>query len=269
MFGPATDLKAELFTPWRLPRRCRPPSMQGQATAACSRAERPPDWGAVNTGLPATDIHALAIDPVTPATLYAGTYSGVFKSTNGGGSWNAVNTGLPTTNVNALAIDPRTPATLYAGTENGGVFKEHEWRRQLDRPTPACLLPIHLFSPWQSTPTPTTLYAGTYSGVFKSTNAGGDWSTVNTGLTATQVRALAIDPTTPAILYAGTFGSGVFKSTNGGGELDAVNIGLTATQVRAWRSTRRRRPPCMRGHMAAKCSRARTAAATGPRSIPA
>ena len=33
-------------------------------------------------------IHALAIDPVTPATLYAGTSSGgVFKSKNGGGSW--------------------------------------------------------------------------------------------------------------------------------------------------------------------------------------
>ena len=67
-------------------------------------------------------VYALAIDPAAPATLYAGTRVGVFKSTNGGASWSAVNTGLTNTHVGALAIDPATPTTLYAGTD-GGVFK--------------------------------------------------------------------------------------------------------------------------------------------------
>ena len=62
--------------------------------------------------------------------------------------------------------------------------------------------------------------------MFKSTNGGANWSAVNTGLTDTEVYALAIDPTTPATLYAGTYG-GVFKSTNGGGDWSAVNTGLT------------------------------------------
>src|SRR5437879_12479954 len=72
-------------------------------------------------------IVALAIDPVTPATLYAGTdRSGVFKSTDGGESWSAVNTGLPNPKqVSVLAIDPQTSATLYAGTYGGGVFKSN------------------------------------------------------------------------------------------------------------------------------------------------
>ena len=74
------------------------------------------NWSAVNTGLTIAYVRALAIDPVTPATLYAGTDGGVFKSTNGGGNWDAVNTGLTNTYVHALAIDPATPATLYAGT---------------------------------------------------------------------------------------------------------------------------------------------------------
>ena len=52
--------------------------------------------------------------------------------------------------------------------------------------------------------------------MFKSTNGGATWSAVNTGLTDTYVNALAIDPATPATLYAGTWGGGVFKSTNGG-----------------------------------------------------
>src|SRR5437773_11977296 len=69
-------------------------------------------------------IKAIAIDPMTPATLYAGIYSGgVYKSTNGGGSWTAVNTGLTNPNMTALAIDPQAPATLYAGTYSRGVSK--------------------------------------------------------------------------------------------------------------------------------------------------
>ena len=47
------------------------------------------------------------------------------------------------------------------------------------------------------------------------------------------IYALAIDPTNPSTLYAGTWGGGVFKSTNGGGNWRAVNTGLTSTNVRA------------------------------------
>ena len=54
-------------------------------------------WSAVNTGLTYTYVFALAIDPATPSTLYAGTVDGVFKSTNGGTAWSAVNTGLTNT----------------------------------------------------------------------------------------------------------------------------------------------------------------------------
>src|SRR5437870_1964525 len=57
------------------------------------------------------DILALAIDPSHPATIYAGTGGGLFKSTNGGESWSS---SLPLNMVQALAIDPRTPTTLYA-----------------------------------------------------------------------------------------------------------------------------------------------------------
>jgi len=51
------------------------------------------------------------------------------------------------------------------------------------------------------------------------------WS--RTGLATTGfVRALAIDPSDPNTLYAGTTG-GVFKSTNGGANWSAANNGLT------------------------------------------
>src|SRR5262245_66325851 len=69
-------------------------------------------------------VRVLAVDPGTPTTLYAGTNgSGVFKSTNGGGSWSAVNTGLTDPTVSTLAVDPGTPATLDAGTDGGGRYE--------------------------------------------------------------------------------------------------------------------------------------------------
>ena len=75
--------------------------------------------------------------------------------------------------------------------------------------------------------TPSTIYAGTDDGVFKSTNGGGNWSPVNTGLPEyTRVRALAIDPVTPATLYVGSWDS-VFKTTNAGGNWITFNSGLT------------------------------------------
>jgi len=64
-------------------------------------------------------IYTLAIDPTAPHTLYAGTYGGAFKSTNGGMNWSAVNTGLTTLQVYALAMDS---TMLYAGTWYGGAF---------------------------------------------------------------------------------------------------------------------------------------------------
>ena len=65
---------------------------------------------------------ALAIDPTTPTTVYAGTeFNGVLKSTDGGSTWHALNTGLTNLNVHGLAIDPLAPRRLYAGTD-AGVF---------------------------------------------------------------------------------------------------------------------------------------------------
>ncbi len=69
------------------------------------------------------NVWSLAINPTTPATLYAGTYiGGIFKSTNGGTNWSPVNVGLANKTVNVVAIDPVTPSTIYAGTWRGGVF---------------------------------------------------------------------------------------------------------------------------------------------------
>lgn len=126
------------------------------------------NWSAVNTGLTHLTIYALAVDPVTNNTIYAGTFGGgIFKSTDGGDSWSAVNTGLTNLNITTLAIDSATPTTVYAGTLGGGVFKSTtgggSWT---EANTGLSTLQVRVIA--LDPVTSNTVYAGTqFGGIFK------------------------------------------------------------------------------------------------------
>ena len=82
------------------------------------------NWSAVNAGLSELYIPALAIDPVSPNTVYAAlNFGGVAKTTNGGSLWSPANTGLPSYSITALAVAPSEPRVLYAGTTVAGVYR--------------------------------------------------------------------------------------------------------------------------------------------------
>jgi len=68
---------------------------------------------------------------------------------------------------------------------------------------------------------PSTLYASTDGGLFKSTDGGANWKTLNQSAST-----LAIDPLTPSTLYAATLDGGLVKSTDGGASWNASNTGL-------------------------------------------
>ncbi len=126
----------------------------------------------------------------------------------------------------ALAIDPQAPATLYAGASFGSVFKSTDGGGSWAMVEAGVNVHALAVDPL----TPSTLFAGTWSGIFKSTDAGLTWQAANTGLTDTIVYALAIDPRTPTTLYAGTM-SGVFKSTDTGATWQAASTGLDNASV--------------------------------------
>ena len=208
------------------------------------------------------NVQALAIDPSSPSTLYTGTAgAGIFKSTNGGKGWTAVNAGLTNKDVLALAVDPSTPSTLYAGTNGEGLFKSVNGGMSWTRVSIQFIGRLGTYSPGKinalaiDPSNPGTLYAGSNTpgplylagksccGVFKTMNGGRSWAIVNSGLTNTDgsvnalaVNALAIDPSSPATIYAGTDDGGVFKSANGGADWTAFNSGWTANR---WRGVRR------------------------------
>lgn len=167
-------------------------------------------WAPINNGLGNTNIYAFKIDPLTPTTLYAGTYgSGVYRSTNAGVTWAPSNAGVGA-NIRCLEIDPQTPTTLYAGTDGSGAYKTTNsganWTG-ISVGLSSYVYDIKI-APGDSN----TLYAATNQGIYKSTNAGASWSNIYNALS---VYSLAIDPTRPTILYAGTF-IDLIRSTDGG-----------------------------------------------------
>jgi hypothetical protein len=63
-------------------------------------------------------------------------------------------------------------------------------------------------------------------GVFKSTDSGTTWTAMNQGLPEGWVYTIAIDPTNPTTLYAGTHSKGVYKSLDGGASWQSKSKGL-------------------------------------------
>jgi photosystem II stability/assembly factor-like uncharacterized protein len=166
---------------------------------------------------------AFAINSRNPQIVYAGSGSGVFKSTDGGASWRDASAGLTESYVFDLAIDQHRPATLYAATD-GGVYKSQDgggsWRKTSMPPgvegrDAAVSLALH---PRNSQ----VIYAGTDDSVYKSGDAGATWRKVKT---ARRVFAIVLDPKRPATVYAGS-GAGVFKSTDAGRSWKPRNVGL-------------------------------------------
>jgi photosystem II stability/assembly factor-like uncharacterized protein len=138
--------------------------------------------------------HTLVMDPTEPSTIYAGTFDfgGISKSVDGGSTWGSHQ--IAGDYVFQLAMDPLDPAILYAvihgwASDGSLIYKSTDagstWRF-LSGLTGVRALAINPRDP-------STLYAGTYMGVFRSTDGGVRWHEFNTGLTNRNIAALAID----------------------------------------------------------------------------
>jgi uncharacterized protein (TIGR03437 family) len=186
-------------------------------------------WTFANSGLaiPGTVAvvpQSLTVDPSNPETVYAATSGfGIFKSIDGAVNWNGANSGLTMAVVSSLIVDPA--ANVYAVAGNG-VFKS------MDRG--ASWTSANLSASTVTVDSKSNVYAGVGpapNAVFKSADGGASWKTASSGMTnAYSGQALAVAPSDPNIIYAGTNDAGVFKSTDGGASWVAVNTGCLAPE---------------------------------------
>ncbi len=194
-------------------------------------------WSSAGSPVGSGIVHALAIAPTNPSTLYAlsdtrnesESFIGVFQSTDSGQSWNVLDLGPG--NVSVLIVDPAVPTTLYAGLETQGVFKSLDGGRSWNSVNAGLTSPYVRALAIDAT-IHTTLYTGTLDGLFKSTDGAVTWAAVNHGLPhETVVQAIVVDPMASNTVYIGTFFRGVFRSVNGGGSWEESNDALSESNV--------------------------------------
>jgi len=99
--------------PHRTRRQCTAAALALLASVGAAQQVSAAEPSSGNSAAPgkigAGPVLALAIDPDTPTTLYAGTeFAGVLKSLDGGDAWSAVNSGLTST------MSPAAPSTTWA-----------------------------------------------------------------------------------------------------------------------------------------------------------
>ncbi|HWE61652.1 MAG TPA: hypothetical protein VHB98_08075 [Chloroflexota bacterium] len=120
----------------------------------------------------------------------------------------------PQGQVTQLAIDPRHTATLYAGTAASGIYRS-------DNGGATWVLAGKGLAPGLAVTglvvdSSTAIFVATAKGVYKSTNQGRSWASAGPP-TASPSTSVALDPTNPAVIYAGSQGDGIYRSTNAAG----------------------------------------------------
>jgi len=181
-------------------------------------------------------VTTVAIDPQLPATIYAGTMGdAVYKSPDGGQHWLPHNVGLKehVSFINQFVFHPMQTDIIYAATTVGAFMTKdagREWEERM-----AGMKEVHIVVSVAIDPNnPRVLYAGTTGGVYRSDDGASSWKKINNGLIpdtelmgamALGVNALAIDPITTTVVYAGTT-KGLFRTADGGGTWERIGQAL-------------------------------------------
>ncbi|MGH7391767.1 MAG: WD40/YVTN/BNR-like repeat-containing protein [Candidatus Rokuibacteriota bacterium] len=181
-------------------------------------------WSTVTNGLDELTVLTLALDPVSPRVIYAGTDAGVFVSRNGGTTWRRTGAAVAHRNIRSLLVSPTRPTVLYAATDqgiqwswDGGVT----WAPRSAGITSSDVRVLRI-----DPARPARFFAAGFGGVLRSDDEGRSWSPANRGLGDLRVRALALDPARPGVLYAGTAGRGIFETVDGADHWRPINEGL-------------------------------------------
>jgi photosystem II stability/assembly factor-like uncharacterized protein len=209
----------------------------------------PPTVVAADNGIDGTDngafIPPLTMDPSQPDTLYFGTYR-LYQTTDAAGNWKPISTSLTSggqsilSTVSAITVAPSDSNTVYVGTGDGRLWMTN------DAGTGFCCSYITNGTPNRSITAlavdpanAQTAYA-TFSGysgfgdaqghVFKTTNAGTNWTDISGNLPNVPVNDIVVDPDMPNTFYVGT-DVGAFETTDGGATWAPLGTGLPAVVI--------------------------------------
>ncbi|MEW5957694.1 MAG: hypothetical protein AB1801_08230 [Chloroflexota bacterium] len=193
-------------------------------------------------------INSLAVDPTQPQVLYAGTGdngsgSGVFKSEDAGLTWQLAASGLPSEDVTALAFNSDASALYAAAGVRGDIYASADGAQSWTLLGDSGMFGLPYRRLVVAPDDGNILFAVEFaSALFRSSDGGQSWQPAGEGLpgdeNSVNILSLAIDPTAPHVLYAGTGGwvgggHGVYKSSDRGETWAAANRGLLDYRITA------------------------------------
>lgn len=106
--------------------------MAGDVLGVYKSVDHGAHWRIVNNGLTDYGVYSLAVDPMSPETVYAATEGGLYKSTDAGENWKLLPhtgrselriTGERGLSTRCVAVDPSNSNIVYAASPAGKVYK--------------------------------------------------------------------------------------------------------------------------------------------------
>ena len=170
-------------------------------------------WNRTANGLFAeSDIRAIAVRPDNPATLFAGTEAGLYRSDDAAESWSKVDLPVNDRQIWAIAIDSSTADIIFVGTCPSDLFKSEDggesWHKLEVELAEECaggaIIP-RVTSIEIDPDDSNTVYAGIEIDGFRhSTDGGKTWTTINDGLSSLDIHGITVVPGQPKTIVVAT-----------------------------------------------------------------
>jgi len=178
------------------------------------------------------ELASVAIDPLDPNTIYAGTWHLPWKTTDGGVTWTSIKQGIiEDSDVFSILVDPAQPSVVYASACSG-IYKSDDAGAQF---TKAPGIPTNARRTRVLRQDPThldTVFAGTTEGLYRTDDGGAAW-TQTTGSDLI-VNDVYVDPADPKRVLLATDREGVLASEDGGQTFGPSNGGFSARHIEAY-----------------------------------
>ena len=177
------------------------------------------------------NVESIAIDPVNPDVIYAGTWHLPWKSEDGGKTWHNIKKGvIDDSDVFSIVIDHAQPANIFISACSG-IYRS-DTAGELFRKIQGIPYSARRTRMLQMDPIDHNIvYAGTTEGLWKTTDGGATWKHM-TGSNII-INDVLIDPRQPSRVLLATDRSGVLASDDGGVTFTASNRGFTHRQAAA------------------------------------